>query len=375
MTIHLDQAATSFPKAPGIGAAVRRQLEESPGNANRASHRGAIAASRLLFATRERLARLIGAPDSSRVVFTSGATVALNTVCQGLLDSGDRVLVSSCEHNSVMRPLTWLARERGLEVERFRVMPDGGPDLDDFAARLAARPRLVIATALSNVTGAVFPWRAMARLARAAGALFCLDAAQAAGTLRLEDAAAAVDFLAASGHKGLLGPTGTGFLFAAEGIRLRPLIRGGTGSHSSAETQPEAWPDAMESGTQNLAGLAGLEVALDFIARTGVSAIAARIEALTRLAREALVRIDGIRLHGPADSHGIVSFTAEERELAEITAALDRAGIAVRCGLHCAPGAHRAIGTFPAGTIRLSVGFFNTEAEIEAAAEIVKASP
>jgi cysteine desulfurase family protein len=370
--IYLDNAATSFPKAPDVAEAVRRHLAEMPGNANRASHDGAVGASRLLFRTRERLARLVGAPDSRRVVFTSSATAALNTVFQGLLAPGERVLVSSCEHNSVMRPLTWLAKERGIVIDRFQLGSDGTADLDDYHALLAARPRLVAITAVSNVTGAVFPWRAMARAAREAGALFLLDAAQAIGTMPLDDAASIVDFLAASGHKGLLGPTGTGFLFARAGIPLRPLLFGGTGSRSSEETQPEEWPDAMESGTRNLAGIAGLDAALEFIEATGVAVIDTRINGLTRFTRARLERIDGLRLHGPADAHGIISFTAANREVSEIVTALDAAGIAVRGGLHCAPGAHRAIGTFPAGTVRLGIGFFNTEAEIEAAARIVE---
>jgi selenocysteine lyase/cysteine desulfurase len=271
-----------------------------------------------------------------------------------------------------MRPLTWLNKERGIVIDRFRLAPDGTADLDDYHALLAARPRLVAITAVSNVTGAIFPWREMARAAREAGALFLLDAAQAIGTMSLDDAASIVDFLAASGHKGLLGPTGTGFFFAREEISLRPLIFGGTGSRSSEETQPAEWPDAMESGTQNLAGIAGLDAALDFIAATNVAVIDTRINELTRFTRARLERIDGLRLHGPAVAHAVVSFTVENREISEIVAALDAAGIAVRGGLHCAPGAHRAIGTFPAGTIRLSIGYFNTEAEIEAAARVVE---
>ncbi len=373
--IYLDNAATSFPKAPGVSEAVRRHLEEEAGNANRASHDGSIAASRLLFETRNLAASLLGVVDTSRVVFTSGATQSLNILLQGLLAPGDSVLVSSCEHNSVMRPLSFLEEERGVRVARFRCGPDLAPDLDDYRARLAERPRMVMTTAVSNVTGTVFPWPEMACLAREAGALFCLDAAQAAGTLPLADSAGIVDGFCASGHKGLLGPTGSGLLYVREGVPVRPLLFGGTGSRSSEERQPESWPDAMESGTPNLCGIAGLRAALEFIRATGVDRIEARIEALTRRAREVLGALPGVRIHGPMSSHGIVSLTVNGLSSSDLIERLDRAGIAARGGLHCAPGAHRTMGTFPGGTVRLSFGWFTTEEEIEEAARALAGEP
>lgn len=367
--IYLDNAATSFPKAPGVADAVRDFLSDAAGNANRASHEGSIAASRLLFDVREAAAQLLGVADSRRVIFTPGATWSINTILQGLLKSGDRVLVSAAEHNAVMRPLSRLARERGVVVERFAVNETGVAELTDYQGKLANRPALVMVTAVGNVTGAAQPWSEMADLAHAAGTLFALDAAQACGSMPID--ANRVDFLAVSGHKGLLGPTGIGLLYAREGIDLRPLIFGGTGSRSTDEEQPTRWPDAMESGTLNLAGIAGLGVALAWLARTGVANIEESVTKLARRARERLSGISGIRLHGPEISHGIVSFTHEGAEVSDIVMKLDRAGIAVRGGLHCAPGAHRALGTFPEGTVRLSFGPFNREADIEAVHEVL----
>lgn len=365
--IYLDNAATAFPKAPGVADAVRDFLAGQAGNANRASHEGSIAASRLLFDVREAAARLFGITDSSRVVFTPGTTWSINTVLQGLLKEGERVLVSSSEHNAVMRPLDWLARERRVVIERCAVDKTGVADMDDYRRCLEHRPRLVAISAVGNVTGAVQPWREMAELAHAVGALFALDAAQACGSMPID--ANLVDFLAASGHKGLLGPTGIGLLYAREGIPLRPLVFGGTGSRSTDEQQPTHWPDAMESGTLNLAGIAGLGAALAWLEKTGLAAIDEKVTGLARRARARMATMVGARLCGPEAPHGIVSFTIDGIEVSDVVARLDRAGIATRGGLHCAPGAHRALGTFPEGTVRLSFGPFNSDTDIEAVME------
>lgn len=368
--IYLDQAATSSPKAPGVAEAMVRSLDFA--NANRASHSGAVEASSVLFATRNLAAQLIGVSDSTRVIFTSGATLALNMVMLGTLRPGDRVLVSPFEHNSVLRPLQRLAQRDGVIIDRCASAPDGNIDLADYRARLAARPRLVISTAVSNVTGAIMPWPEMARAARAAGALFCLDAAQALGTLPLSVTDAPVDFLCASGHKGLPGPPGTGLLYVAPEADLEAVICGGTGSQSSLEIQPESYPDRLESGTQNIAGIAGLKTAIEFIQARGVENISRHLAGLTGLARAQLCALPGVTVYGPADGHGMVSFTHARLSPSDITRELDLQDIAVRCGLHCAPAAHQALGTYPAGTVRLSFGWSNTEEEIGTAMAVIR---
>ncbi len=368
--IYLDHAATSFPKAPGVADAMVRALGLA--NANRASHDASIAASELLYTTRQLVAALLGAQDSTRVVFTSGTTLSLNMVIFGCLRPGDRVLVSPLEHNAVMRPLHCRAQRDGITIDRFVMRRDGTIDRDDWQRRLAARPTLVICTAVSNVTGTVLPWQELARDAHAAGARFCLDAAQALGTLPLSVAETPVDFLCASGHKGLLGPTGTGLLYVAPEADLAAVICGGTGSHSSSEEQPEEFPDRLESGTPNLVGIGGLQAALQFVMATGVGRISAHIATLTAQARELLAGIPGITSHGPAETHGIVSFTHARHSVADITRALDRAEVAVRCGLHCAPGAHRALGTFPDGTVRLSFGWSTTTDDVTNGISVIR---
>jgi len=370
--IYLDNASTSFPKAPGVAEAVKRHIENCAGNSSRSSHSGTLDNDRILFETREKLSNLIGATDSSRIVFTSGATMALNTVIRSVMENGGKVLVSQCEHNSVMRPLNFLNRKKNIEIIRFKCDQYCRPSLDDFRCAVSMHPALVIVTAVSNVTGAVFPWHKMSELTRSNRSLFCLDASQAVGTLDLKDAASNVDFILASGHKGLLGPAGTGFLYVREGLEIEPLMLGGTGSKSSEESQPEFMPDKMESGTQNLSGIAGLSAALDFIMKINISEIEKRIKILTGFALDGLHGINELEIKNFNSAHGIVSFIHRKIPVDEIVLAFDRAGIAVRGGLHCAPGAHKCIGTFPEGTVRMSFSYFTNEDEIGAAFEILK---
>jgi len=370
--VYLDHAATRSPKAPGVALAVADALGTSIANANRASHRSAIAASMTLYRTRRRAAALLGAADSDRVIFTSGTTLALNMVILGTLRPGDGVLVSPLEHNAVMRPLQRLAQCASIRIDRFRCAPDGSVDLADYRARLAAKPALVVCTACSNVTGVMLPWPELAALARAAGVRFCLDAAQVLGTMPLSVTDTPVDFLCASGHKGLLGPTGTGLLYVAPDVELDAVICGGTGSDSASETQPAAYPDHLESGTLNLAGIAGLGAALEFIAATGPAAVARRLDTLTAAAHAALSAISGITVHSPANAHGVLSFTHAQLSPSALTREFDRHDIAVRCGLHCAPAAHQTIGTYPDGTVRFSFGWFTTEDEIGNAITVLR---
>ncbi len=370
--IYLDNAATSFPKAPGVAEAMVSALTEAGGNPGRSGHALAVAAQGVVSETRRRLAALLGAPDPSRIVFTANATDALNQALFGLLRySGERVVTTSVEHNAMVRPMAALAG-RGVTVERVACAPDGTIDLDDLARALQARPtRLVAMLHASNVAGTILPAREAARLAHDHGALFLLDAAQTAGALPLDVRELGVDLLALPGHKGLLGPTGTGALYVAPDVTLTPLRHGGTGIRSEDERMPEDLPEGLEAGTLNTVGLAGLGAALRFLSERGVAAVRAHEMTLTERLLAGLHEVPGLRVLGvadPARQVATVSITLPGWEPVDLAAALDSSfGIAVRAGLHCAPAAHRTLGTFPGGTVRLSAGCFTTADEIDQA--------
>lgn len=372
--VYLDNGATSFPKPPAVAPAMTRYLLEVGGSPGRSGHRLSQEAARIVFDCREAVAALIGAPDSKRVIFTLNATQALNTAIYGILRHGDRVVTTSMEHNSVMRPLRDLER-RGI-IALHVVTCDGAGRLDprrlEEAVR-AHRPRLVAAVHASNVTGSVIPLRDIGGICRAAGALLLLDAAQSAGALPIDVEADRVDLLAFTGHKSLFGPQGTGGLWAREGIDPEPLVRGGTGSNSELEEQPEFWPDRLESGTPNAVGLAGLLAGLQFIAAEGVAAIQTREAALVRRLLAGLAGIPGLRVYGPDHAEErtpVVSVTFEGLFPSEAGFLLEEGfKVLTRVGLHCAPAAHRTIGTYPQGTVRLTPGYFTTVADIDTAIE------
>jgi len=371
--VYLDNAATSFPKAPGVAEAVSAHLTHAAGNPGRSGHGLALAAQAAVEEARRRLAALLGAEDPSRLAFTANATDALNVALWGLCREGDRVLTSGLEHNAVVRPLAELEVRRGVRVERLPCGPEGTLDLAALEAALRAGPaRLVALVHASNVSGAILPVEEAARLARAHGALVLVDASQTAGVLPLDLPALGADVVAFPGHKGLLGPTGTGALWVAPGLALPSLRQGGTGLRSEEERHPSRMPEALEAGTQNVAGLAGLAAALRHLQERGVAAVRAHEEALTARLLGRLGELRGVEVVGPAAARrrvGVVSLRVEGWEPGDLAAALDASfGIAVRGGLHCAPAAHRSLGTFPAGTVRLSPGALTTPEEIDAAA-------
>jgi len=371
--IYLDNAATSFPKAPGVAQAVYDYLNIVGANAGRASYKNAREASGILFETRENLANLIGVKDDSCICFTSNATEALNTVILGAVKPGDRVLTSRMEHNSVMRPLRWLEATHNVKIIQFGLAANGEVDLDEFAEMLELSPDFVISTACSNVSGLIFPYQEMGRLAKESGAKYILDASQLIGMypFKIDDNMDAVCF---PGHKGLLGPSGTGAFYVKDGFQFNPLMFGGTGSRSNEEFQPEFLPDKFESGTPNLAGLAGLNASLEFLLETGISKIRKhKLEIIEQLIK-GLEKIDHIEIHSPKNLEkqiGVISITSEKMDISELTAILDKEDIAVRMGMHCAPSAHKEMGTFKlGGTVRLSPGYFTTSEEIERVLEV-----
>ncbi len=363
--IYLDNAATSHPKAPGVAAAVARCIDEGTGSPGRGSHALALEASRLLFATREACAGLLGLPRAERLIFTRNATEALNLVIQGSVPAGGLVALSSLEHNAVMRPLRQLETTRGV---RLLVVPFDGcgrPDPQSLRLALEQRPDLMVLTAASNVTGGLTPVEEVAERCGRKGIPLCLDASQSAGHRALP---AGCQYLCFSGHKGLLGPAGTGGVYLAEGASPMPLVLGGTGSASDSEFQPDFLPDRYESGTPNLPGLAGLLVATRFLSTTGIETIQARESTLCDDLLRGLLLLPGVSSQGPGpgmERAPVISINIFDRDLGEIALALDRRGICTRVGLHCAPAAHRSIGTFASGgTLRFSPGYFTTPLEI-----------
>lgn len=368
MPIYLDNAATSHPKPESVYQAVDHALREIGASPGRGGYRRGLDASRIIFDAREKLAELFGISDSARLVFTGSATEALNLAIAGMLRPGEHAVTTTMEHNSVSRPLR-LAETRGASVTRVPCDRSGFLNPRDLAAALRPETRLIVLSHCSNVTGTIQPVAEIGQLANRAGIPLLVDAAQSAGIIPLDVKALGISLLAAPGHKGLLGPQGTGFLYVGEGLELPPLLVGGTGGHSSDEEQPEEMPARFESGTLNTPGIAGLRAGVEFILTTGSETLRKKEMTLVRQLLAGLAEIKEISLHGPApekERGGIVSFTIEGRDPAMIGFTLDQQyDIEVRTGLHCAPWAHRTIGTYPTGTIRVSPGWFTTETEIE----------
>lgn len=369
MPIYLDNAATSHPKPEAVYQAVDHAMREIGASPGRGGYRRGMEANRILFEARESLAALFAIRDSSRVAFTANATEALNLAISGMLRSGDHAVTTTMEHNSVSRPLK-AAENRGATVTRVPCDRCGRLDPRDLAAAVRPETRLIVLSHCSNVTGTIQPIAEIGRLARQAGVPLLVDAAQSAGVIPIDVEAMAIDLLAAPGHKGLLGPQGTGLLYIAEGLELAPLVVGGTGGHSIGDEQPEAMPARFESGTPNTPGIAGLRAGVEFILGTGVETIRDKERSLVDRIMAALAEISAITLYGPPrgeERGGIVSFTVEGMDPSMIGFSLDHEhDIEVRTGLHCAPGAHHTIGTYPDGTVRVSPGWFTSEEDIEA---------
>lgn len=366
--VYLDNAATSHPKPEAVYRAVDAALR-SGGSAGRGSHQQGIAADREVFATRELLAQLFGVASSERFVFTTNATQALNLAIFGLLNNCDRVVTTSMEHNAVSRPLRAL-QDQGVEIIKVPADPHTGvvASADIQSACLAASTRLLVINHVSNVFGSLQPLDDLGRWCRQQGILLLVDGSQSAGLLPINLDELAIDMFAAPGHKGLLGPQGTGFLYVYEGIELRPLIYGGTGANSHSSQQPKILPERFESGTFNIPGLTGLGAALSFLLETGVEQIHQRETQLVQQLISGLAQIHGVQLYGPPTGQlrgSAVSFTLRDIDPATVGFLLDQRGIAVRTGLHCSPDSHRSCGTFPAGTIRVSPGFFTTPEQID----------
>ena len=368
MSLYLDNAATSFPKPETVYQAVDHALRHIGVGPGRGGYHRGLEANRLVLQAREALASLFGVRDSSRIIFTHSATESLNLAVTGLLKPGDHVITTSMEHNSLARPLHQ-AERKGVAVTWLKGDECGFVTGRQVADAFRPDTRLVALSHCSNVTGTIQPVAEIGALTRASDILLLVDAAQSAGSIALDVEEASIDLLAAPGHKGLLGPQGTGFLYVADGIELSPLMIGGTGGYSSGMEQPAEMPERLESGTLNTPGIAGLLAGIQFIRTTGIAAIRSAEMALVAQLITGLRAIPGITLYGPDDLErrgSVVSFTVVGFDPAQIGFLLDSDhGISGRVGLHCAPLAHKTIGTFPSGTIRVSPGWFTSDRDIE----------
>ena len=377
-TIYLDNGSTSFPKAPGVGRAMADYVDRVGVNIARGGYGAAYDAAEAVLETREALCRLFGFDRPEQVVFTGGVTAALNLLLKGLLRPGDRVAATSMEHNAVLRPLAQLAEE-GVEVEIIPCQQDGTLPLDRLEEALRRRPRALVMTHASNVCGTLLPAAEAAALCRRYGVRMILDCAQTGGKFPIDMGGWGVDAVAFAGHKGLLGPQGIGgFLITEELAReVRPLLAGGTGSQSHLETMPDFLPDRFEAGTLNLPGIFGLRAALAYLEAEGIETLRRRAMERTEQLLEGLGGIRGVRvagLPGVAGRCAVVSLDFQDRDNAEAAYELEsRYGVLSRCGLHCAPRAHRTLGTYPQGTVRLTPGHATTAAEIDRALEAVAA--
>jgi cysteine desulfurase family protein len=356
---------------------MERFLRDCGANPGRSGHKLSIEAARRVYQARESLARLVNQPDPLAVLFTKNATEALNLAIFGSVVAGDHVVISSMEHNSVLRPVRHL-QERGVSVTRVSCSADGVLDVTEIKRALSPRTKLIILSHASNVIGSVCPVEEVGAMAERHGALFCVDAAQTAGAYPIDMQAMRIDLLAFTGHKALYGPQGTGGLCIGERARglIAPLIHGGTGSASDSDQQPDFLPDRYEAGTLNAVGLSGLAAGIAFVESTGVEQLRAHERALTSQLISGLERIAGIRLYGAANPEkqvAVVAFNLDGWNCAQVASELEeRGGICCRVGLHCAPYAHQQLGTFPEGTVRFSFGAFNQPNEIDTALSILK---
>jgi len=382
--IYFDNAATSWPKPPGVAEAMVHFLNQVGANPGRAAHRRAIASGRILYDARETVGELFHAPDPLRLVFGKNVTEALNVALRGLLRAGDHVVTSSMEHNSMMRPLRALERQPeprsgSVQVTVVECSPQGVLDPADVEAAIQPDTKLVALNHASNVVGTLLPVAEVGAICRERNLLLLVDAAQTGGAYPIDVQADQIDLLAFTGHKSLGGPMGTGGLIVGQRVdeaQLEPLIRGGTGSRSEHEVQPDFLPDMCESGTPNVVGVAGLQVGVRWVLERGVEAIRAHEVALAQRLIHGLSPINGVTVYGTLDAElqtATVSFNIAGMAPSEVGLRLDdEYGIMCRVGLHCAPTAHKTIGTFPDGTVRFGLSAFNTMDEVKSALTAVE---
>ena len=371
--IYLDNAATTLHKPPQVMDAVVRAMT-AMGNAARGAHGGALEAARTVYNTRVKLARLFGCPRPDHVIFTANSTEALNIAISGLIRPGDHVITTDCEHNSVLRPLYRL-EEGGAALDVVPADRLGRVAYEDLEALLRPDTRAVVCTHASNLTGNVLDIARIGEMARRRGALLIVDASQTAGALPIDMEAMGIDVLCFTGHKGLMGPQGTGGLCVRPGVEIEPWKVGGSGVHSYDRRQPREYPTRLEAGTLNGHGIAGLSAALDFLQEVGLEAIEAKERALMDRFYQAVSAMDGVTVYGEfsqARRSALVSLTIRDYDSAAVSDELSETyGIATRPGAHCAPRMHQALGTTDRGAVRFSFSWFNTQEEVDEAIRAV----
>jgi cysteine desulfurase family protein len=373
--IYLDNAATSFPKPEQVYREMDRCMREYGANPGRSGHKLALQAGRAIYNTRELLCRLFNIDNPMQIIFTLNATDSLNLGIKGLLKEGDHVISTSVEHNSVARPLTTL-KARGIETTYVKCDNKGNLHPEDIRKAIRKNTALIVTTHASNVTGTIMPVKEIGLIAKEKGIPYMVDAAQSAGVIDIDVKEMNIDMLAFPGHKGLMGPQGVGGLYIREDLELIQMKEGGTGSSSENLFQPQIVPDRYESGTPNTVGIVGLGEGVKFILETGIENIRSHEEKLTRQMLEGFKEIKGIKIYGPADEKmqaAVVSINIGDADSTEISYILDKEyDIATRAGLHCAPLAHRTLGTFEQGTVRFSIGYFNTSEQVQETIRAIK---
>ena len=377
--VYLDNGSTSYPKAPGVGEAVRTFIEEIGTNVNRGGYEAAYAAEDVIIETREKLCKLFNFDKLRNVIFTPSITYSLNYVIKGYLRPGDHVLVSSMEHNAMMRPLTQMT-DHGVSFDRIPCNRDGELMVDAIESMIRPNTKAIMMLHASNVCGTLMPLEQVGEICQRHGIKFIVDAAQTAGSIAIDMKAMHIDVLTFTGHKSLLGPQGIGGFLVSDEVakEMIPLVTGGTGSVSDSEIQPDFMPDKFESGTQNIPGIYGLHAALSYLEKTGIANIHAHE---MELCGAFIEKIDGlnnpnIRLVGTRkmDRRGpVVSLDFIGQDNAEISFRLDSEyGISTRCGMHCAPNAHKTLETYPQGTVRFAFGFRNAMEDVDYAVDSIR---
>ena len=372
--IYLDNGATSFPKPREMMVAMEACIMNYCGNPGRSGHDMALKTGEAVYRARQTIAETFGIRDGSRLVFTKNTTEALNLGIRGILREGNHVITTSMEHNSVLRPLKWLER-KGVSQSVIRGDRQGFVRASDIEKCITGKTRMIVITAASNVTGTRMPLEEIGRIARRRGVLLMVDGAQGAGSMNLDVEEIGIDLLAFPGHKGLLGPQGTGGLYVRPDLQLEPLMQGGTGTESRSRQQPTEFPEGMEAGTVNAPAIIGLGCSAGYVNRIGAETIGNYEEKLICRLEHRLKAMDFITLYGPEPEKkvGITLFNVAGYGAEEVTALLNRHyGIAVRGGYHCAGMAHKTIGTWDSGAVRASVGPYNSPEDVDALADALQ---
>lgn len=372
--IYMDNGATSFPKPSLMIETMREAMAQYCANPGRAGHEAAARTAREIYRTRRTAAELFNISKPEQIIFTKNCTEAINIAIKGVLKPGDHVVTSSMEHNSVIRPLKALTR-RGVETTIIRCDPKGKLEVSDIRRAIKQNTRLIVITAASNVTGTKMPLKEIGRLAVRYGILFMVDGAQGAGHMEIDVKEMNIDILALPGHKGLMGPQGTGMLYIKEGIAIDPMLEGGTGTDSKKMEQPHIIPEGFEAGTLNAPGIIGLGASLDIIRKIGIAAIAYHERKLAEQLQEGLSKIEGVKIYGPEDTREktpVIAINIKDIDSEEVASLLDEEyGIATRAGFHCSGLAHETIGTSKQGCVRICPGFYTQQHEIAKVIEAV----